>query len=429
MNCRRCKSRLSAYIDGELGPRALREVGAHLEACAACRESKARLERVVAALAALPRAGLSPAERSKLAEGLRRGMEGAASEERRARAGLFPRLATAAAILVTVVVVSIALMATPTSHHEAEPAGAPAAGAAGGGPSDGRLGAGEAGRSGDVANGAEAAADTPGPAGPSILAAASLLPTPRVIKSAVDYDSGQVEEYSKDLGARLDFYSDLWYGPARRSGAPAGVSAADRSAVQQHYAGELAAMAAELGEDPESLKKSLALAASGIPSGSCAVPCFAERAFYRGRPVWIISYSSPEDSRLFANPEVASLVNLARQLAASGGVRESALMQALADAIAPGAYSGVGSTSRGAEEAVVGAGIDLQALIAELAEGSNLAAYLRRLSELDSDKLLGLMYGVASHPVQVSSSLLDTLTWRVWVIDPDGGQVLFRPSR
>jgi hypothetical protein len=375
-------------------------------------------------LAALPRVSLSPAEQRRLMEGLRRRMKGAEAEERRARASLFPRLATAAAILVTVIVVSIALMATPTSRQEAEPTGTPVADATGEAPQGGEVALGEAGRNGAVASGAETAAEVPGV---TSLAAASLLPTPRMVKSSNDYDKSEVEEYSKDLGARLDFYSDLWYRPASYSGASVNGSAADRSAVQQHYVSELTAMAAEWGEDPESLRKSLALAASQIPSGSSAVPCFVERAFYLGQPVWIISYSVPEDSRLFTNPEVVSLVNLAKQLVTSGNVQESALMEALSASIAPKTYTNVNSMSQGANAATVD--IDLQALIAELAESNNLATYLRQLSELDSDKLLSLISGYSSYPIQISSDLLDTLTWRVWVINPESGQVLFRPSR
>jgi hypothetical protein len=423
LNCRKCEADLSAYIDGELDPRASREVAGHLATCAGCREKEAGLERVAGMLAALPRAGLSEVEQRQLMEGLRRRMKDAEAAERRRRASLFPRVATATAILVTVVVVTIALMATPTSRKAAEPTETPVADATGLAPQDGVV-TGGSGNNGAVASGAGESAEAPSV---TSLATASLLPTPRMVKSSNDYDKSQVAEYSADLGTRLDFYSDLWYRPAPYSGASVKMSGADQSAIQEHYVSELTGMAAEWGEDPESLKKSLSLASSQIPPGKFAVPCFAERAFYQGQPVWIISYSVPEDSQLFTNPEVASLVSLAKQLFASGNLQDDALMEMLAATIAPGGYASVSTAQRSALG--TSADLDLQALIASLAENNNLATYLRQLSELDSEKLLSLISGMTSYPIQISSELLDTLTWHVWVVNPDTGQILSRPSR
>ncbi len=347
MNCRKCEADLSAYIDGELDPRASREVAGHLAACAGCREKEAGLERVAGTLAALPRAGLSATEQRRLMEGLRRRMKDAEAEERRERASLFPRLATAAAILVTVVVVTIALMTTPTSRKEAEPTGTPVADAGGQAPQDGLVAEGS-GNNGAVASGAAVSAEVPSV---TSLATASLLPTPRMVKSSNDYDKSQVAEYSADLGTRLDFYSDLWYRPASYSGASVKMSGADQSAVQEHYVSELTGLAAEWGEDPESLNKCLSLAASQIPPGKFAVPCFVEKAFFQGQPVWIISYSVPEDAQLFTNPEVASLVSLAKQLFASGSLQDSALMEMLTATISPGDRTSTSARRRGARGA------------------------------------------------------------------------------
>lgn len=268
MNCRKCEAHISAYIDGELDSRASQEVAGHLAACAGCREKEAGLERVAGVLAALPRASLSAAEQRQLMQGLRRRMKDAEAEERRERASLFPRVATAAAILVTVVVVTIALMATPTSRKAAEPTETPVADATGQAAQDG-MGAEGAVNNGVVASGLGESAEAPSV---TSLATASLLPTPRMVKSSNDYDKSQVAEYSADLGTRLDFYSDLWYRPPSYSGASVKMSGADQSAIHEHYVSELTGMAAEWGEDPESLKKSLSLAASQIPPASSPCP-------------------------------------------------------------------------------------------------------------------------------------------------------------
>ena len=39
MRCRRAQKKLSAYVDGELSPRATEAVRRHVETCAACRQA------------------------------------------------------------------------------------------------------------------------------------------------------------------------------------------------------------------------------------------------------------------------------------------------------------------------------------------------------------------------------------------------------
>ena len=432
MNCKKCETHLSAYIDGELDPRTTREVAGHLASCAGCRERSAGLERVAGILGGLPRLEMSDAERRHLMEGLRHDMKKARAEERQARASLFPRLATAAAILVTVVVVTIALMTTPTSHKASEPSVTPTADATRQDAQSPLL-AEEETRGGTVATGQGDTAVPPATTAatatttaPNVInqATASLLPTPRLVKSSNDYSKDEVAEYSQDLGTRLDFYSDLWYRPATA----VGTSDAAQSEARRYYMSALASQAAESGEDPASLEKSLSLVEAQLPPGKYAVPCFVEKAFCAGQPVWIISFSVPEDAKLFTNPEAAALVNLAKQIAYSGDLQDSALMEALASTIAPGDnYYSVSTVPRGTKEAA--SDLDLQALIAGLAENNNLASYLRQLSELDEDELVRLVSAGTGYPISISSSLLDSLTWRVWVINPDSGQILFRPSR
>lgn len=423
MNCRKCEAHLSAYIDEELDSRTAQEVTRHLSSCAGCRELVSGLERVASILAGLPRLEMSETEQRRLMEGLRREASKVEAEERRARASLFPRLATAAAVLVTAVVVTIALMTTPTSRKASEPAETPVADSTEQAAQATDM-AQEGTRSGNVAAGQGDTTTVPSVISP---ATASLLPTPHLVKSSNDYDKDDVAEYSQDLGTRLDFYSDLWYRPASASGAAEALSGADQSTMHRYYSSMLSSLAAESGEDPASLEKSLSIAASQIPPGKFAVPCFVEKALYQGQPVWIISFSVPEDAQLFTNPEVASLVNLAKQISASGNLQNSALMEALTATVMPGTYSTVSNPSRNAVGA--SADLDLQALITNLAESNNLASYLRLLSELDEDELVRLVSGSTGYPINISSSLLDTLTWRIWVINPDSGQVIFRPSR
>jgi hypothetical protein len=285
-------------------------------------------------------------------------------------------------------------------------------------------------RAGEAAGNVTVAAgqgDSTAPASIANPALASLLPTPHLVKSSNNYDKEQVEEYSQDLGTRLDFYSDLWYRPASVSSAYGALSGADQSTMQKYYSSALKDLALQSGEDPASLEKSLSIAAAQTFPGKFAVPCFVEKAFYQGQPVWIISYSVPEDAQLFTNPEVASLVNLAKQISASGDLQYSALMESLTATAMPGAYTSVSTTSRNMGGTSVS--LDLQALIASLAEDNNLASYLRLLSELDEDELVSLVSGSTGYPIKISSSLLDMLTWRVWVINPESGQILCHPSR
>jgi anti-sigma factor RsiW len=53
MHCRHCHTRLSAYLDGELTGRELRDVKRHLDGCAACRARLAGLKALDTPLASL----------------------------------------------------------------------------------------------------------------------------------------------------------------------------------------------------------------------------------------------------------------------------------------------------------------------------------------------------------------------------------------
>ena len=53
MHCRNCHTRLSAYLDGELPEREMRDMERHLDGCASCRERLAGLEALDAPLASL----------------------------------------------------------------------------------------------------------------------------------------------------------------------------------------------------------------------------------------------------------------------------------------------------------------------------------------------------------------------------------------
>jgi hypothetical protein len=55
VTCRRARSRLSAFLDGELPPRAAQAVDGHLRACAGCAERMASLRSAIESVADLPR--------------------------------------------------------------------------------------------------------------------------------------------------------------------------------------------------------------------------------------------------------------------------------------------------------------------------------------------------------------------------------------
>ncbi len=374
--------------------------------------------RLIPVLGSLPRIRMSEAEQASLMQGLRQGLKQTKAAELHAHARLFPRVATAAAILVTGVVVTVALMTTPTSRNTSteEPPAAAVSSEEQDTLDSLRIIDGNA-ATGTSTNNPSATLASIG------QGALSFLPTPRLVKSSNDYSKAQVDEYSKDLGTRLDFYSDVWYQPV--SGSSKILSGSSQSAMQAYCLSNLRSLAEAAGENPDSLQESLSIVSSRFPPGKFALPCFVERASYQGQPVWIISYSVPEDAQLFTNPEVAALVNLAKQMAASGNLQNSSLMEALTSTITPGStYYNVSSTRDSG-----GTVLDLQALIYSLAENNNLVSYLRQLAQMDADKLLSLLSHETGYPIQVSTSLLDMLTQRVWVVNPDSSQILFRPSR
>jgi hypothetical protein len=379
--------------------------------------------RLVPVLGSLPRIHMSAAEQSRLMEGLRQEIKQAKVAELHARARLFPRIATAAAILVTGVVVTVALMTTPTSRNTSTPEESPAVAVSGEEQDNGDL---SNGLNGNAATATQTnnASDTLASIGQGTL---SLLPTPQLVKSSNDYSKAEVADYSKDLGTRLDFYSDIWYQPSSGSGTSKIPSSSNQSTMQAYYLNSLRGLAEAAGENPDSLQTSLTIVSAQFSPGKFALPCFVERAYYQGQPVWIISYSVPEDAQIFTNPEVAALVNLARQMSANGSLQNSDLMEALTSTITPGSqYYNVSSSTRGTGG---NAALDLQALISSLAENNNLISYLRQLAQMDTDKLLSLLSHETSYPIQISTSLLDMLTQRVWVVNPDSGQVLFHPAR
>lgn len=107
MSHARLMRQLSAYVDGELRPEEMQEVGAHLSGCAACREELARLRRLKHLLVHLPEVDPGP----EVWAGLRARLAGAAHPA--FAAGLLepiraafrrPAVVAAAAMLVVILV-------------------------------------------------------------------------------------------------------------------------------------------------------------------------------------------------------------------------------------------------------------------------------------------------------------------------------------
>jgi len=419
LNHRRMASSISAYIDGELDPRESDMLSRHLEACGRCRAREAELRRLRDGLAGLPRLQLSEAGHLRLMRGVAEAERKREGEERARKALLFPRIATAAAVMLAILAVMVAVMTTPTSKRSAldeesektvaqereTPGGETAAFT-------------EEPREGDAA---AAGGKSPSTDASALMAA---IPAPRLSATGRDYAKSQVNGYSADLGARLDFYSQVWH-----AAGPGGI---DVAAARKQCRRTLAEQAARLELDPQKLLGALDAAESRMGSGADALPCFVEVAAYEGRKACIISYSSPEDRLLFADSNLVSLVNLIRSSSPDGLMRSSEAQGPLALSMMPSPLYEVAMTPREMETGGPAAPYDIgdfQSVLSALATENNLISYLRQLAELDAGHLLTAVSQELGYPVEVSNRLLDLLTLRVWVVDLESGEVLVTPLR
>lgn len=114
MNCRKCRSQLSAYLDGELTAQETEKVNAHLAACGACREELALLQRTICLVKELPPVPAPPA----LAEQVQVKLQSTDTEPAAAKqVSKWRVLWPAAAVLVT----GLALWIFYPPRHRPEP--------------------------------------------------------------------------------------------------------------------------------------------------------------------------------------------------------------------------------------------------------------------------------------------------------------------
>ncbi len=424
MNHPRIKRDLSAFLDGELGERRSREISLHLERCAGCREAVEELRLLREAVSSLPRRGLSEEGHRRLMSGLSEAAREREDEERVKRAAVIPRMATAAAVLLALLVVTIAVMTTPVGRQSVRQEGErgeEASPSVSGAESAERNAAGGVDKAGREDGGAPAAAVSQYSG--ELLTA---IPVPHFEHAGRDYTEEQANEYSADLGTRLDFYSGFWH--------PSPPSDELVAEARRRCRESLEDQALRSGRDAKGLLRALDSIETAMgPKASEALPCFVEEATYRGKRVFIISCSRPDDSLLFTDSDLVSLVNLIRQSTPDGLMRSSDAQLEIAASLMPSPRFNAALPLREAEAQDVSAEAcalgDFQAVLHALASENNLVSYLREVSRLDSGHLLATLFRELGSPLQISSRLLELLTMRVWMVDAASGEVLSRPSR
>lgn len=114
MTCARTRSRLSAYLDGDLHPAAARTVAAHLESCPACARHRESLRAAIGMLADLPvlspSEGIAPRVFDRLEVETRGpGLAMIFRPFGAARPLIFPSLVTAGLLVATVLGVAVAV--------------------------------------------------------------------------------------------------------------------------------------------------------------------------------------------------------------------------------------------------------------------------------------------------------------------------------
>jgi hypothetical protein len=124
MRCSKAEKNLSAYLDRELNPRAAGKLETHLSGCPRCREKLAELERVEAALGAIPGREPSPFLWTRVKAGINSEAEPARSRPVFARFRLAPVPARVAIVsLFLAVVMGGVIFSLRRTAVNPEPAG------------------------------------------------------------------------------------------------------------------------------------------------------------------------------------------------------------------------------------------------------------------------------------------------------------------
>lgn len=425
MNHLRARSNLSAFLDGELGERETEEIWRHLRTCPRCRREAEEFRLLRGMLASLSPKSLSEEGHRLIMAGLAEKVRQKKEEERRRKAALIPRVATAAAVLLALLAVTVAVMTTPAGKNSATMEGEKGNEDI---PAVSGKGYEEAGPSASQEvlknNGAPGLSDKADKEVTDGLLAA--IPSPKLEYAGREYTAEQVSEYSADLGTRLDFFSRVWY--------PASYNEELIDALKQHCRDGLEEQARRLDRDAAGLMRALDTVEASIEGRAAeALPCFVEEASYEGRKAYIISYSRPEDSQLFNDRDLISLVNLIRLSSPDELMRSTEVQKELAASLTPPPRfdSALPSPEDGLNEAGLGGCVlgDSQDVLRMLASENNQVSRLREMSRLDPGLMLSAVFQELGSPLHMNSRLFELLTMRVWVVDAVSGEIILRPYR
>lgn len=407
MNCRKCKSYLSAHVDGELEGKVSRQVVAHLEACSSCRKEEAKIMAVRDLLHGLPRVHPIEAESARIMIRLEEAMRGEGQRMAVPVKRWLPRVSVAAVALIFLAIV--AWFATSSGSGRVGERASPEQ-------EDQEtamtMETGE-GESDQLISPREQQVTS----GQTTEMATTPLPQPRVTISGTDYSPDQILQYTRDLGARLDFYASLWYQPSSQATGEAIAEEKDLHSAREQVISQMMSLAVGQGEDPAFLERALRVVLEANEASQNLIPCFAEKALFKKNPVWIISCSVPEDAHLFADPRITPLVDLAKRGWSGGYQQDLLLLENLLTEISPlppGSWTG-----REVQE-------DLKALLNIIAERSSPAADMKRLDELSSSLIVKLLQGEWNPEGAKGPNLMEILGRRIWVIGAESGVILYR---
>ncbi len=411
MNCRSCKSRLSTYIDGELEASFARRVQEHLQKCDNCRKSELELRSLVNTLQSSPLLQPTAEETRNLAKiVLEKAKETDHITITRTRPWL-PRVATAAVVIILILAGFWITLALLPEEKEAEvPAGKPT--------SETSLEQ-EGGLLGSEESTPGISQELSGTAADMESLIPSQIPKPNLVLSSHNYNADEIEQYSKDIGTRFVFYSNIWYDPKTSSGSAARLPTHDYVPIRERLAQEMLSLAQSNQGDPDSLRKALSMVSEALSdTQKPQLPCFAERAYFNGEPVWILSYSTPEDGYLFSDPQLALLAKLVRQIWYQEYQKNLSLLGSFPYHLLWNLID-KGYTVQGEGEN--------QVAIIRLAENNNLIINLKAYREILNHPVVRLMIGESTVTNMGKLDLLEVLGKRVWVVNPWKDRIEFQP--
>lgn len=255
MYCRRTRKALKEHADGDLPADAAARVRSHLDGCAKCSRAARRLSLSSSALASLEDATMPRDASERVLAGIKRDSAGS-----RPAAGFLrnPRALTAAG-LVAAALVGLAIV---VGLHAA------------GGPTKKPAPAGKSAPSAGSSLSTQMMQEGRDRAATGTEAAPLVLPVAAVTEN--NYDKDSVESMARNLGVKKEF--------ARR------YTLADSVNLGVSFRRKLADDFTAAGGEGPVLEAMISFVSGSEPT---LLPCYAEKAFYAGRPVIIVALSGP----------------------------------------------------------------------------------------------------------------------------------------